>query len=239
MLAFVPSDPGALGYAAAFETIRTQGEAALVASHDGHVLFRSFDFVECVNLTRWGKSSSSDAKWFRLLTCAAHFLARLQGERDIPLHYGLAALLVDGLGLGESLGAPTDSLADVCAELGGSIEEGHGDPLCLYSDLGFCTLGELLTTTRNESRLERMCDALDDLQARAHTFYLPGTIEPDPRFLPCEGQLWGLTPFDQLHPDWLALTEERFPTCTPRLSAMKETLLRDGARWARRKRTLC
>ena len=214
---FVPNDPGGLGYAAAFDAIVADGSDALERPHDGQPLYRSFDFVETVNLTRWTPARNIEERWFRVLCCAAHLAARPLGEEAIPLNYSLVTLLVDSIEL-VAVGqrdAPLDLIDGVCAEMRASIEAGDGDPFAREADDAFCVLAQLLLPGTDGRRL---CVELAAIDERAHH-------APRAEFV------WGLTVFDQLHPDWLALVQERMPAS---LEPTKQRLVNDGARWAKR-----
>jgi hypothetical protein len=232
---FVAFDPGVYGYAAAFDSIVKAGDRALTDIHDGVELHRSFDFTEAVGLTRWGRPHEPDARWFRVLTCAAHLAARPLGETEIPLNYSLVALVSDALTLSEEgdADAPLDLLPDVFGEARQSVLRGEGDPWDSLSDEAFCVLAELLVRDDADPDLaEALRARLEELDALSSEYYLPGTSDLNPHFAANEAFVWGLTVFDQLHADWLALVVERFPKAPSTMAQTRAKLIESGAKWA-------
>jgi hypothetical protein len=231
LLPFVAFDPGALGYAAAFEAIVEHGAPALGHDHDGTSLYASFDFRETIGLTRWGTPRDLDERWFRVLTCAAHLAARALGEQEVVLQYTLVTLLTDALVLDAdgAPDAPLELLFDVFGEAREGVLRGEGDPLERDADEAFCLLAQLLVRS-DVALLDALNARLVEVDASAREYYLPGTHEPNPRFVSDDAFVWGLTTFDQLHARWSALVVERFPSSSAALEATRAKLIDGRAR---------
>jgi hypothetical protein len=209
---YVPSDPGYYGYVSAFEAILRDGEAAIT---------RDFDVVETVNLTRWGTAERDDLafRWFRVLTCAVDILL---DDPDAP-HYRLVTLLVDVLALAEARDrdAPMELLPAICREIGASEWN-------TAARIVFCRLAELLLASAvptSAAAIEALCAEVETTGERLH-------------YVSSDRFIWGCTFFDQLHPDWVHLVATRFPVEPPAAAALRARLLHDGARWAKKPRTL-
>ncbi len=92
------------------------------------------------------------------------------------------------------------------------VLRGDGAPSERDADEAFCLLGQLLVGADAEPGvLDALNARLVELDASAREYYLPGTREPNPRFVSDDAFFWGLPKFDQPHPQWLALVVERFP----------------------------
>jgi hypothetical protein len=242
LLPFVAFDPGACGYATVFAAIVEHGAGALTREHEGTPLYASFDFRETIGLTRWGTprdpvrggprgQEDADGRWFRVLTCAAHLAARSLGEQEIVFHYTLVTLLADALAL-DADGAPDgplELLFEVFAEARAGVLRGEGDPFERDADEAFALLAQLLVASDVEpAALDALNARLAELDAAAREYYLPGTYEPNPRFVRDDAFVWGLTTFDQLHTQWLALVVERFPRSSVALETTRAKLIDAG-----------
>jgi hypothetical protein len=225
---YAPGDPGYPEYVAAFAAIVRRGEAAL---------HREFAVTETIGLTRWrdapATADPARFRWFRVLTCAAEILIE---QSDCP-HYGLAALLVDAFALADAgdVAAPADLFAAICREIAA-----HRFRASLARELSFCVLGELLLASverLDHAAIEALCIELEARDRRFHAWWEHegGHWADQPK---SDELLWSLTIYDQLHPVWLDLVATRFPPQPPVAAAMKERLLRDGARWATLRRAL-
>jgi hypothetical protein len=146
-------------------------------------------------------------------------------------NYTLATLLGDAFALKEAgeQDAPTDLLSTICKEIDAQPYSGLDDRLDAGLDCEtiFCVLGQLLLAAENRlthQEIETLCQELEvrgqQIDDRAST-----------------GLLWGLTSFNQLHPEWLQLVAARFPVAPPTAAAMKQRLLSEGSRWAEEERT--
>ena len=135
--------------------------------------------------------------------------------------------------------APMDLLPHVFREARRSVLRGEGDPFASYSDEAFCVLAELLVAGQGDpDSFKALRARLEELDTLSSEYYLPGTFDRNPRFAAGEAFVWGLTVFDQLHADWVALVVERFPSSPPAMARTRARLIESGATWASRTRRL-
>lgn len=217
---FVPNDPGTPGYIAAFEDILLRGEEALTQGY-------SFDIDETIKLTRWAERRSfalrgelADFCWFRLLTSAVEVLRDTASDGiSYWYNYTLATLLGDAFALNEAgeQDAPTDLLSTICKEIDAHPDAGLDSEL--DRERIFCVLGQLLLAAENrldDRAIGALCDELEARDQRIEDRASPGLV-------------WGLTSFNQLHPQWLQLVAAHFPVEPPTAATMKQRLLSEGS----------
>lgn len=157
--------------------------------------------------------------------------ARSLGEQELVFHHTLVTLLGDVLAL-DADGAPDgplELLFDVFAEARAGVLRGEGDPFERDADEAFALLAQLLVgSTAELAVLDALNVRLLEVDTSAREYHLPGTYEPNPRFVSDDAFVWGLTAFDQLHAQWLAFVVERFPRSSVALETTRAKLIDAG-----------